>query len=204
MLIKQSKLRQNLIFIKGIDNDRMTSFFFAFLLCFGVSSYSQQSTAEVEFIRWYFKDKNIHYANEIPFIFSRLTEPVKNDTILGGASGRELLVLNAQEQSGLEKAMLEMAGGKWVDGLLPGSEIINQTTINSILGDKGHGWSSFQASYGTEYYSISRPMFLKGGTFCIFYYDYTCGAVCAEGELAVFKKVTSVWQKWRVLSKWKS
>lgn len=53
-------------------------------------------------------------------------------------------------------------------------------------------------------YSITKPIFLRKGKYCLFYYSYVCGPLCGQGIFAIYKKTNGKWERWIVLTEWNS
>lgn len=53
-------------------------------------------------------------------------------------------------------------------------------------------------------YNIVPPVYFHNNNYCIFYFGYSCGWLCGQGRISVYKKTSSGWQLWSVLMDWYS
>ena len=81
----------------------------------------------------------------------------------------------------------------------------NVAKINSgqsQLLDRDSIWKRVFDFSGKVFYNIIPPLFFKNGEYCLFYYDYGCGGLCGYGELAIYKKETNKWKRWKSIYSW--
>jgi hypothetical protein len=75
-----------------------------------------------------------------------------------------------------------------------GVRLIPKDTITAIFSQKHQdGWSYFYGHYGPGFHSIGCPLFLRDYTWCLCYVSYHCGWLCADGQLALYKKEGGRW-----------
>jgi hypothetical protein len=81
----------------------------------------------------------------------------------------------------------------WLTSCFPTTRLISKHSADSI--------------YSTSIYrlhSISRPIFLRNNSLCLFYSDYACGPLCGGGSLSFYKKENGKWRHYWGLSLWHS
>lgn len=71
--------------------------------------------------------------------------------------------------------------------------IIPLDTINSIFKNQRMAWAYFHKNYGNAFMSIAHPVFLKNNTECILYLNYSCGGLCGEEQIRLYKKLNNKW-----------
>ena len=64
------------------------------------------------------------------------------------------------------------------------------------------GWPYMYKKGIRSFHRFSVPVFIKGGDYCIFYSDESCGNLCGSGELAIYKKEHGKWKLWGIISSW--
>lgn len=97
----------------------------------------------------------------------------------------------------------KMANHKWGSNLFPDSRIISTDTVNAVFKDWKHrGWNYMYKMGIHKLYTFSKPILLRKGTFCLFYYGYGCGSLCGYGEFALYKKESGKWVRWVAISSW--
>ncbi|MDB5159272.1 MAG: hypothetical protein JWR50_3979 [Mucilaginibacter sp.] len=116
---------------------------------------------------------------------------------------KDSLVLSDKEVSYVLSELEKMRNYKWSDGLLPDSKVIPIDTITKIskaFREKAWGHFNEMGIYGIL--TISRPVFLRNDTICLFYFSENCGPDCAGGHFTVYKKVKGYWAQWIELYGW--
>lgn len=111
-----------------------------------------------------------------------------------------IIVLTRDERAYINSELDQMMSRLWTDGLLDNSKMIPQDTIDAIFKDRTKRWEYFYNKYGGGgFYSFSRPIFIRNNSICFFYREYSCGDLCASGELALYVNKKGKWVKLKVL-----
>jgi hypothetical protein len=93
----------------------------------------------------------------------------------------------------------------WRLDMASGVRLIPKDTITAIFSRKHQdGWSYFYSHYGRGFHSIGCPFFLRGYTWCLCYVSYHCGWLCADGQLALYKKEGGHWMFVKNWGEWMS
>lgn len=94
---------------------------------------------------------------------------------------KQFLILTCDERRFIKEEIQKFDSLKWGKNLIPGEKRLS--IAKSVTGG----------------FSITKPIFLRDNTLCIFDYFYECGTRCAEGETTVFKKIDGKWERWMVV-----
>jgi hypothetical protein len=81
----------------------------------------------------------------------------------------------------------------WTNSLIPNIKIVSADTIRNIFKDDSKGWKYFYNHIGRSVSGFSAPIFLKHFSYCLFYSDNSCGGLCGEGHLTLYKKEKDKW-----------
>lgn len=138
-----------------------------------------------------------------------MQEAVTPDTLrdVGGIHGlnpHDRLVLTQQERSSIQNEIKLQAQVSWTSQLFENGKVLTQATLDSIYRDPNYSWTDFKAHYGASLYCLSKPIFIRNNSLCLFYYSYTCGDRCGEGKLRIFRKTGATWVPWLVAYRWAS
>ena len=63
-------------------------------------------------------------------------------------------------------------------------------------------WDSTNIDNGWIKYHLVPPLLFHNCEYCLFYYDYSCGLLCGQGELIIFRKEETGWKRWKTLVNW--
>lgn len=97
----------------------------------------------------------------------------------------ELLIIRDKQHPSLSR---------WPKEFFDKIKLISSDTINAIFNDPSRWWLYYYTQFGNRgFNSYSVPIFLKNGTYCLFYSDYSCGDLCGGGQLTLYKKEEDKW-----------
>jgi hypothetical protein len=82
---------------------------------------------------------------------------------------------------------------KWTKKDFENIRLVSRDTINAVFRDLLTGWENFFERIGRSIHTFSVPIFLKNNTYCLFYSDNSCGELCGEGRLVLYKKEKNKW-----------
>lgn len=180
---------------------------FAFLT---FSARAQNDQASVDFIKAVVhSDQKIIYADSvgnyvISYIKEGLNRPVTSYS-QKKKTERQFWPFTRKEKEYINKELSRMQKFTWKDSLLSGSLLVKQDTINAIFSkDVFSGWGYFNTHFGHGFYNLSKPIFLRNRTMCIFYKGYSCGHLCGEGDLTIYVKKKGKWMSKYLLGYWVS
>lgn len=186
---------------------------FIFLLSFN-TAWSQIPANQKNFLMWFFNDKNrnqkacLYFANQYKSEINDLRAVLLTDTLADrlALAGREheqnKLVLTKKEKEYISKEIDKIEKQVWPDHILPNYKIVQKDTIDFYLKDRARGWFRLRDKNIAGYYHMTRPIFLRKGTICIFQYSYNCGDLCGEGGVDVYKKDKTGWKRFINLDNW--
>lgn len=103
-------------------------------------------------------------------------------------------VLDDQERHALLLQLKALENFRW-----------QEETVKKLALDEIRLLSRDTVSNKFEYnikYEIVPPLLLKAGAYCLFSYEYHCGALCGHGHTAVYKKEGGKWKYWWTLVLW--
>jgi hypothetical protein len=76
--------------------------------------------------------------------------------------------------------------GTWRENLFDSIKVVPRTYIDKLA-------ESDSIHLTPPYIELSKPYFSKDKQYCIFYYSYYCGNLCAEKTLKLYKRVNGRW-----------
>lgn len=141
---------------------------------------------------------------------SALREALKPDTLIdrmlygGRDNPQNKLILTKKEKKDILSHLNKLKHFKWKDQFIPGLKLISRDTVDYYLKDRVYGWQRMYDKGIAGYYSFSNPIFLRNETFCIFQYDYSCGSLCGDGTIMVYRKEKGKWKAYINLANWVS
>jgi len=112
------------------------------------------------------------------------------------------MTMSVKEIAYINAEIDKMKDHKWDKGLFENSQIIPTDTVTAIFKNSKRGWSYMYKKGINKFYTISKPILLHKGAFCLLYYGYSCGGLCGYGELALYKKENGKWVHWVAISSW--
>lgn len=90
----------------------------------------------------------------------------------------------------------------WNRAFFSAITLVSSHAIDSIFKKKSGGWNSFYKNFGGGFSRFSMPIFLRNDTYCIFYSDYSCGWLCGNGQLVLYKMNNGNWEEVRSYCNW--
>jgi hypothetical protein len=94
---------------------------------------------------------------------------------------------------------------KWTQTLLPDKKIIKDDTFRKIFTDAHEGYDYLLKHFNTiATCCFSAPVFLRNYTYCICFWGYSCGMLCGEGKLILYKKIKGQWKEVKCYDGWVS
>jgi len=143
------------------------------------------------------------YTDKMPeFELGDRIKAIDKDKILGwnrnriqeANRGRDSLVLTPEERRYIVQQVGQQNGKRWQEGNIQGAKLIPWDSIQVSFKTARNDWNKFHGNYGKEYYRFSAPMFLRGESLCLFYYEQYCGYDCANAEFSVFRRTKGRWE----------
>lgn len=92
----------------------------------------------------------------------------------------------------------------WTDEYIGNSILLSKDTVDYIYSKHaseidGYLWKN----YGDRrIFFLSKPIFLRNNTICIFEDDMDCGVLCGGGDLVIYKKNKGSWSRYMTISSW--
>ena len=119
------------------------------------------------------------------------------------------LIITDEERAYINSEIDKMQGHKWQEGLVSGAHIITADSVRKVFDIRKtdrlfDGWSYFHNKGVDRIYNFGVPIFFRNDNYCLFYYGYSCGGLCGEGSVTIYKKVKGKWQPFSTLSSWVS
>lgn len=139
-----------------------------------------------------------------------LLDAIKPDTLLDmwGLAGRNTpqnkLILTQKEKKHIKAKLRQLRELTWEDHLLPRARLLSRDTIQYYLKDRARGWQRMYDRGISGYYTFSNPIFLRNKTLCIFQYDFSCGNLCGDGTIMIYRKENGKWKPYINLANWLS
>ena len=94
----------------------------------------------------------------------------------------------------LIKSQLTNISIKWTKELFTGIKIISNDTLKSIFNNPLKDWKYFFKYFGKGFIKLSVPIFFRNDNYCLFYSDYSCGSLCGQGSLTLYKREKGKWK----------
>ena len=132
-------------------------------------------------------------SNTSPFEYQNRVDWISRDT--ANFSKEDIQELKAKVPNTIQQ---------WTKVHFPKATLISYDTFKAIFKDSYKGWTYFSLHYGTRLYTISKPIFLKNNTYCLFYHGYTCGILCGSGKISLYKLELNKWIEVRSYWDWES
>ena len=139
-----------------------------------------------------------------------LLDALKPDTLkdMWALAGRNKpqnkLILTQKERKHIRSKLRQLRELTWDDHLLPNARLLPRDTVRYYLKDRARGWQSMYDQGISGYYTFSNPIFLRNETLCIFQYDYSCGNLCGDGTIMIYRKENGKWKPYINLANWVS
>ncbi len=117
---------------------------------------------------------------------------------------RDTIILSSHEIAFIISGFEKDNKRKWDKDLLPEARQINADTIRAVFEDRIWGWQKMHNKGVSSIYTFGPPVFIRGGKYCIFYSDNTCGYRCGSGKLAIYRIENGKWTFWADITTWVS
>ena len=125
-----------------------------------------------------------------------------------GLAGRDKpqnkLILTQKEKKHIDAKLRQLRELTWKDHLLPSARLLSRDTVQYYLKDRARGWQRMYDRGISGYYTFSNPIFLRNETLCIFQYDFSCGNLCGDGTIMIYRKENGKWRPYINLANWVS
>jgi hypothetical protein len=76
--------------------------------------------------------------------------------------------------------------GTWRENLLDSIKVVPKSFVDKLT-------ESDSINFTPPYIRLSKPYFSKDKQYCILFYSYYCGNLCAETTLKLYKKINGKW-----------
>lgn len=114
----------------------------------------------------------------------------------------ERLVLSPEERKLIDSFYASPENFRWTKGLV-NATLISADTVQSLYEGKGDIGNYLGTHYGARtLYTLSKPVFLRNNSLCIFYKETECGMLCGSGTFAIYKREKGQWKWYMVLESW--
>lgn len=139
-----------------------------------------------------------------------LLDAFKPDTLMDmwGLAGRNKpqnkLILTQKERKHIRTKLRQLRELTWENHLLPSARLLPGDTVQYYLKDRARGWQRMYDRGISGYYTFSNPIFLRNETLCIFQYDFSCGNLCGDGTIMIYRKENGKWKPYINLANWVS
>ena len=129
-----------------------------------------------------------------PYCYKKIREGLSSNQFIRRITRNDTLYIDTLRISKDERA--------YIDNVLDSLQFYAWTNANMKLA----GLSYFSLVDTTQkrknpefnyiVYQIMPPLLIRRNTICFTYYDYSCGALCGQGELSILIKKEGKWQRW--------
>ncbi len=120
---------------------------------------------------------------------------------------QEVLV-DKQTFTPAERQVIEAAAARkvarWATAELTATQLLDSDSVHKILKNWQEGWPYFHQHIGLDFHAFSFPIFIRNGTYCLFYSAMYCGGLCAEGQLTLYKREGAQWKAVQYYCQWVS
>jgi hypothetical protein len=135
------------------------------------------------------------------FSIQEMSNSLARDTIRGFGNSN-FIVFTEDEKSIIINSLHSLKLQRWKEETLKNATIISSDTIGKIFDDPQKDWEYFRKKYGGGFYSLSKPIFLRDNSLCVFYFGNNCGELCGEGKFSVYKKTFFGWSHYVTIYAW--
>ena len=180
----------------------MTKLILAFGLCISIASCGQTNTKQIP--NTLNQTDSIQYFNQVTQFIKQIKQQELKDSsfILEDEPSsldyfdclkevlQDTIIFSKNEISLIKYQSKHPQIKLWTNSLIQNIKIVNADTIRNIFKDNSKGWEYFYKHIGHSVSGFSSPIFLKHFSYCLFYSDNSCGGLCGEGHLTLYKKET--------------
>lgn len=123
-------------------------------------------------------------------------------------NGKTIIVdtfqLSVEELNQIDTFLRTQSKTSWTEEFINNAIILHKDTVNKIYSTHAGEIDSYLAkTYGDRrIFFLSKPIFLRNDTICIFEDDMDCGFLCGGGNLTIYRKVKDRWNRYMTLSEW--
>jgi hypothetical protein len=119
------------------------------------------------------------------------------------------MAINSIERAYINDEIENMQKQIWQEGLVLDAHLITADSVKKVFDKRKtdrmfDGWTYFNNIGVNRIYNFSVPIFFRNDSYCLFYYGYGCGNLCAEGTVTIYKKVNGKWEPFSTLMSWVS
>jgi len=119
------------------------------------------------------------------------------------------IVMTQKERTYINAEIDKMEKHTWQEGLLLNIPLISADSVKKVFDRRKidkmfDGWRYFGDNGVDRIYNFGVPIFFRNDTYCLFYYGYSCGSLCGEGKVTIYKKVKGKWEAWSTWFEWVS
>jgi hypothetical protein len=116
----------------------------------------------------------------------------------------DTFALTGDEVIYIDSCLKSSANSVWTDEYISNAIILCKDTVDNIYAKHVSEIDSYLwKNYGDRrIFFLSKPIFLRGNTICIFEDDMDCGVLCGGGDLVIYKKDKGGWSRYITLASW--
>lgn len=179
----------------------------AFFLCVFLSSnvsalFAQTDAITKTFLRQVIEKKKVMYRDHVSdYALADLTKAV-SQLDKPSTFDKKRMTLTEAEYGYLKAELAKMKTYKWADDVFEKNNLLSMDTIETIFNTRGKGWPYFNNKFGDEFYSFTKPIFLRNNTICIVYTSRSCGELCGHGGAYIYIKINGRWGLESTLLSW--
>lgn len=110
--------------------------------------------------------------------------------------------LSKQDYDHVVRQYGDTASWYWQQDLLGNVKVMSAARITAVLGESRNAWRSwriFKSKYGTEVYTINRPLLTLNSRDIIVSVTNFCGSNCLKRSLRIYTRKDGGWQEVEVL-----
>ena len=106
------------------------------------------------------------------------------------------IVLTKTERAYIFNQLDAFKNQVWDDSLFAYSIRISENDCSRYLRQFALARQLGRLESGNQYWSFTRPVFIRDGSVALIGIVYMCGGLCGEEELGFYKKTDNGWQRW--------
>ncbi|HEY9005910.1 MAG TPA: hypothetical protein VIM75_07240 [Ohtaekwangia sp.] len=144
----------------------------------------------------------INYFHGGDHLLQYIEGPFADDTVRIEGYRRNSLVLTREEKSMIINTLRSLKPDSSHVDFYIDREIVSSDTIDALLQNPEKGWPYFRKKYREGYYTVSKPIFFRENTLCLFSYSYSCGMLCGGGNISIYKKTLFGWRSYISFYDW--
>jgi len=170
---------------------------------------AQVSKNEKEFLHSYFnsnyKEKKIYYSSNVYVgAINHMKESLVEKYSVGSKSkGDSLYALTEVELSFALSAIDSLMAIEWGDSIVDNATLVSDDTLK-VLYKNSERERNCLDKFGGQIHSFSHPVFLRGGTICLFYHSTYSDPENGGGDFCVYGRIGNAWFKLEKIYQWVS